>query len=92
MLALVGPLLEVDLRAPILDVIGATDASEDSLGMCGVRVVESLAVRPYGLCEGPGAHVYLVAPYVVLPADLVNRTLAATPAVPLAWHSIGSRC
>lgn len=72
--------------------LGATDASEGSPGMCGARVVESLAVRLYALCEGPGEYVYLAAPYVPLPAEVSKCSLAATLVVRLAWQCIGSCC
>jgi hypothetical protein len=92
MLALVAPLVESDLRALLLDIVGATDASEAALGMCGARVSEQFAVRLYDLCEGPAEQVFLAAPYVTLPGELAKCSLAATLVVPLAWQTWGSRC
>ena len=72
MLALMNPVPENDIRAPVWTFWVCCPGSP------------AYAARLYDFCKGPTEHVKLSTPYVVTPAELVKCSLAVTLVIPPA--------
>ena len=89
-LCLISPQLETNVRADICDLIGATDASETSSGMCRVRVPFDAQIELYDRCEGKGEHVYLKLPYICDQKEKPKSSVDACCLVGLPWQTLGA--